>query len=385
MEILNRGSFVPLENREKIDQLIYTAREMATEMSRDEGFQNKSQTNHQLGIEVWTGSEYVCRAHEEANIRNLFLGKFLERLREIEKENSLRARTVPAATEPAIAAPTRRPVPAVPVQPTPEPQKVSAPPTQNTTQDEYLGVVESDDQPESQTQSYADECVPGYDPVIEALVEKLDNEQPGTEADHVSEPINSEPEPPKTTETADASVKEAVPDPPAAVEQNTPLEATTKVGQTAEVRTAEVQASVEPTVESAAIEPIVIAEKEPYNFDGCTVTAVVQLFPETEGVRKCVVSVRTHDFTPRVAIVDVTSADVLDQISGTLGLAFDQYRNELPARAADKMKKEKPSAKKQSKSVSKPAKAAASNAETTASASTTPAETDQSQQGLFAS
>ena len=85
MQILNRGSFVPLENREKIDQLIYTAREMATEMSRYEGFQNKSQTNHQLGLEVWTGSEYVCRAHEEANIRNLFLSKFLERLREIEK------------------------------------------------------------------------------------------------------------------------------------------------------------------------------------------------------------------------------------------------------------------------------------------------------------
>lgn len=107
MEILNRGSFVPLDNRERIDQLIYTAREMATEMSRDEGFQNKSQTNHQLGLEVWTGSEYVCRAHEEANIRNLFLSKFLERLREIEKENNIQIRTAAPAATPIVTAPVQ--------------------------------------------------------------------------------------------------------------------------------------------------------------------------------------------------------------------------------------------------------------------------------------
>ena len=59
MEILNSGSFVPLDNREKIDQLIYTARELATEVSRAEGFQSSSQTNDQLGLEMWKGAEYV--------------------------------------------------------------------------------------------------------------------------------------------------------------------------------------------------------------------------------------------------------------------------------------------------------------------------------------
>ena len=46
MDILNSGSFVTLDNREKIDQLIYTARELATEVSRAEGFQNGGQTNY---------------------------------------------------------------------------------------------------------------------------------------------------------------------------------------------------------------------------------------------------------------------------------------------------------------------------------------------------
>lgn len=40
MEILNSGSFIPLENREKMEQLIFTARTLASEVSRSEGFQS---------------------------------------------------------------------------------------------------------------------------------------------------------------------------------------------------------------------------------------------------------------------------------------------------------------------------------------------------------
>ncbi|MBX3289967.1 MAG: hypothetical protein KF855_11555 [Acidobacteria bacterium] len=384
MQILNRGSFVPLENREKIDHLIYTAREMATEMSRDEGFQNKSQTNHQLGLEVWTGSEYVCRAHEEANIRNLFLSKFLERLREIEKESSMQANTAPSTTMPVFTAPVQLPASAPVSLPPPTPQTAPEPPPQTAGQDKYLGVVQGDDQ--SHIPSYADECLPGYDAHIEAIVDRLDDEHSEPEADQVSEPINIESALPEITAADDASVEETTQIHPVNVEQNASVETTAR-----EVQTEEVLTDAAETVESVAIEPLVIAEKEPYNFDGCTVTAVVQLLPEAEGVRKCVVSVRTHDFTPRVAIVDVTAAEVPNQISGTLGSMFEQYRNELPARAADKMKKEKPAAKKQAKSATKTAKPASAQTKATttsepaAAASTPTASTDQSQQGLFAS
>ncbi len=415
MEILNSGSFVPLENREKIDQLIYTAREIATELSKADGFQNSGQTNHQLGLEVWDGAEYVCRAHEEANIRNLFLSKFLERLREIDKENNIHAKTA-AVTKPVTAATIQHSAPAVSLRPPEPPAKITVPeqPPQTTGQDEYLGMVSEDDEPQVPTPSYADECVPGYDPAFEALVERLDNEQPeqqqGQAAEVLSEPIIAEP---LTSQVAaESSVQETTQIQPASVEQpvqseavaektQTGIEATGKSAEEPDLNppaavelnapndTAanEVEPEAAVTVEPEQIESIVIAEKEPYNFDGCTVTAVVQLLPEAEGVRKCVVSVRTHDFTPRVAIVDVAAADILSQISGTLGLAFEQYRNELPARAADKLKKEKPAAKKQSKSGSKDASAQtkAKNPESTASPSTPPAATEQSQQGLFAS
>lgn len=385
MEILNRGSFVPLENRERIDQLIYTAREMATEMSRDEGFQNKSQTNHQLGLEVWTGSEYVCRAHEEANIRNLFLSKFLERLREIEKENNVQVKTVAPTTTPIVTEPVQHPT-SVPVSVQPPVERtVPEQPPQSTGQDEYLGLLPTSDQPDTHISSFADECTPGYDPDIEAIVDRLDNEKPERETGRLSEPTSIESAPPQTADTVNAPVKATAHDHPPVVEPNVPGDAATETGQTEEV-----QNDAAETIAPESIESIVIAEKEPYNFDSCTVTAVVQLLPQAEGVRKCVVSVRTHDFTPHITIVDVSAANVLDQLSGTLGLAFEQYRNELPAMAADKMKKEKPAAKKQTKSGSKAKSATAqtkavTKTETSAASPTPDAESDQSQQGLFAS
>ena len=106
MEILNSGSFVPLDNREKIEQLIFTAKTLATELSRTEGFRGSGPTNHQLGLEMWKGAEYMCRAHEEATIRNLFLSKFLEKLRDIERQTAGQPNPLPT---PAVNPTTTHP------------------------------------------------------------------------------------------------------------------------------------------------------------------------------------------------------------------------------------------------------------------------------------
>ena len=391
MEILNSGSFIPLDNKEKMEQLAFTAATLATEVSRSEGFQSGGKANHQLGLELWSGAEYVCRAHEEATIKNLFLSKFLQSLREIEKQNGgqprpLQAQVVnPAAPRPSDPvqpipdfshAVRTDPVP-VPVQPVqPQPAPVYQP--QDPARDEYLGIVSPDEQGESNKPSYADECVPGYDPEIEALVEKFDNESSEPDADISNEPVSDAADATEQSVSTDLVETEVTfqseSDSPDVVEQS----ASTETGE------AEVVPDEYEITDAESIESIVIPEKEPYNFDGCTVTAVIQLLPESSGARKCVVSVRTHDFTPRVTIVDVEIADALSQISATLGLAFEQYRNELPARAAEKVKKEKPVAKKQSKSPAKAGKAASTaplkpDAQTTSSTNATA--TDQNQQG----
>ncbi|QQS33024.1 MAG: hypothetical protein IPM50_00105 [Acidobacteriota bacterium] len=392
MEILNSGSFIPLDNKEKMEQLAFTATTLATEVSRSDGFQSGGQANHQLGLELWSGAEYVCRAHEEATIKNLFLSKFLQSLREIEKQNGgqprpLQAEVVNPATprpsdpvqpipDPSHAVRTDPvPVPVQPVQPQPAP--VYQP--QDPARDEYLGIVSPDEQGESNKPSYADECAPGYDPEIEALVEKFDNESSEPDADISNEPVSD------AADAIEQSVSTDLVETEVISESESESGSPDVVVQSAstETRETEVAPNQNETTVVESIDSIVIPEKEPYNFDGCTVTSVVQLLPESDGVRKCVVSVRTHDFTPRVTIVDVEIADALSQISATLGLAFEQYRNELPARAAEKVKKEKP-AKKQSKSPAKAGKAASTaplkpDAQTTSSTNTTV--TDQNLQG----
>jgi hypothetical protein len=383
MEILNSGSFVPLDNREKIDQLIYTARELATEVSRAEGFQNSGQANHQLGLEMWKGAEYVCRAHEEANIRNLFLSKFLERLREIAKESVVQTKTVSAAA-PVHTEPVRQSVPAsVSVQPPqpPAPQPLPEPQPQNAAQDEYLGVVSVNDQAENKRSSYADGCVPEYDADIEAIVERLENENPDLDAGSSPEPVVPQSARPEIAATADAFVKESATDHRVTIEQSASSDITAE----------EAQRDTAESVETESIEAIVLAEKEPYNLDACTVTAVIQILPENSGSRKCVVSLRTHDFAPMVAVSEAGAGEIIPHISAALSDAFEQYRVDLPVKATEKLKKEKPVAKKQAKSGSKSAKAttvqskAATNSETTAAASAPSPETDQSQQGLFTS
>lgn len=389
MDILNSGSFVPLDNKERMEQLAFTAKTLAIEVSRAEGFQNSGSSNHQLGLEMWKGAEYVCRAHEEANIKNIFLSKFLETLRGIERQSAVQPRppqtqvidsqtvrppdkvhllvtTTTLATPPgpvALSAPSHSPDLALPQEPE-EPA------------DEYLGVVSDNNEIETKRPSYSDECVPECEADIEAIVDQLDAEHPEPRSNEHSDSIGTGSEQTEIIASENMSSGKAELDDPPPAERNV----------LTEVLEEEIHTEPRDSTEPCSIEPIVLAEKEAYNFDGCTVTAVVQLLPEAEGVRKCVVSVRTHDFTPSVAIVDVASADVLSQISGALGLVFEQYRNELPARAAEKLKKEKPAAKKASKLAAKASKAAApaAKSEPTRLASSETASTDQNQQGLFA-
>ncbi len=83
MEILSSGSFINLENQEKIERLIFTAVELANAAIGTDGFVNEEESGRRLALEFWHGLEYMCRESERATIQNIFLNHFLERLREL--------------------------------------------------------------------------------------------------------------------------------------------------------------------------------------------------------------------------------------------------------------------------------------------------------------
>jgi hypothetical protein len=385
MDILNSGSFVPLDNKERMEQLAFTAKTLAIEVSRAEGFQSSGPANHQLALEMWKGAEYVCRAHEEANIKNIFLGKFLATLRDIEKQKIVEP--TPTATPivgrpPDLAPPQVQPI-TVATASVPVPLSESSPTSERSpwteTADEYLGVVPDRDEIKPKRPSYADECVPEGDAGIEAIVDRLDDEHTELETDTTPVVLTSEP-------TAPAI-------PPSESSSATQSDSTTNSDQAcpnSSNRSVEVgieDERVDALDGATSIESIVIADKEPYNLDTCTITAVIQVLPESDAMRKCIVSIRTHDFAPMVAVGESVTLEVIPHISNVLSELLERYRNDLPTRAAEKLKNEKPAAKRQSKSASKVANKAMTpptSVATTSSASPVQsAPTGQSQQGLF--
>ena len=138
----------------------------------------------------------------------------------------------------------------------------------------------------------------------------------------------------------------------------------------------------------AGVESIVLSENEPYRFESCTVTVVVQLLPVEEGKRKCVVSIRTHDFSPHIEISSLSGNVTDGELAFTLGSAIEKYRNDLPVRAADKLKRQAAAGKKASAkpaSSPKPKDQRESSADTRKPEGLAPVAVGSQQAGLFGS
>lgn len=305
MEILNKGSFVPLDNRERVGQMIFTAKTFAAEIAKNAGFQNNRTTNQQLALEIWKGAEYMTRAHEEARIKNLFLSNFLKELGEAVEETH--GKPVSALPQPIAASSSVETSVSGNIE-----EKVTAKPSD----DEFFGIVSSDEPTTSKESrpSYADECKPECEDEIVEMINGSAEEMPGSQTENVSVP-----ETPPTTAPATITAS-------ASMASTTESEPATQTVAVVDSR-------------SANIAPIVLAEDEPFNFDSCTITAVIQLLPISLGFRKCVVSVRSHDFLPVINIDRLTAGRIRDEVKISLEKALIKYRSELPALAAEKVKK----------------------------------------------
>lgn len=374
MEILNSGSFIPLDNREKIEQLIFTARTLANEVSQNEGFQSSGQTNQQIGLELWKGTEYMTRSHEEVTIRNIFLSKFLERLREIERETvQLISRPTPALIPTAIetAAPVNT---AISVEPTTDIKTESV-----QAKDEFLGIVDSEESVEERP-SYANECMPECE---EEIVSMLDSSEAFANIEptgDVNVEQNSATTPVLSLEVEESQEQDAV---KSASEVESVIEPTTSL------KAVDESVPDRPNATEQSVRSVVLSDKEPYNFDSCTVTAVIHLLPESNGSRDCIVSVRSHDFAPQITFMNPSNESSGLNLSDPISVALDEYRNSLPLLAAEKMKKEQSTTRKRSpktapKSPDKTSEKAVAVGDTTSTSNVVPQEPAKDQQSLFA-
>jgi len=318
MEILNSGSFIPLDNRERIEQLIFTARALAEEVSRNDGFQSSGQSNQQIGLELWNGAQYMTRSHEEVTVRNIFLSKFLERLREIEREPSKLPSVTNAITmrsEEKLSTPDT----AVSSVPKTEVEANELP----AQQDEFLGIVDSEDRGEERP-SYANECIPECEDEIASILSSagtsnvVDLDGVHSEERNYRTPVEERVEVGVSVAETDSEMRsdDGEIDVDSLVEEEKPF-------QPSEVSSG-TQTEVESIVGEQSVKPVILSEQEPYNFDSCTVTAVIQLLPEANGVRDCVLSVRSHNFAPQILFSNITDESGRSDLSAQLSDALDK-------------------------------------------------------------
>lgn len=331
MQILTSGSFINLDNREKVEQLIFTAKAIADSAVQTDGFVSSEENNRRLALEIWQGAEYMTREHEQARIQNLFVGNFLERLSEIEATSASKTNNSPVNSE----------------SQTMEISPVEA----SVPKDEFLGFV-TGATTENERQEIAE--------IVDVIGADFAETKPVEILSQDNETATSLQE--ESLETPVAESVESLTEETSEVENVKP-EAVESFAANQDTETKIANVSETEKNEKPAIGAIKLPEKEPYRWDDCTVTATIQLMPVGNGVRKVVFSVRTHDFAPQISVVELQGAAATpEQISPLLEKAFERYKADLPVKVMDKMKREKSAGKK---GASKPAHDAKSTSSVT--------------------
>ena len=291
MEILKSGSFINTDNQEKIEQLKFTAIELANAAAETESFVNEEEAGKKLALDFWHGLEYMCRDAEAAAIKNIFLSHFLERLSELRTTEKTATSDLP-----------------------------------DDSKDEFLGILTETSEHEDEETIIAEER--------KAIIEENSRRTIDFPASANESAGNDE------RETADTVLSELKTEPSETLKQ-----------ETSETdRTADSEEFQEKTVS----EVINLPEKEPYQFDKCTVTATIQLLPADSGNRRAVLSVRTHDFPPQISVREFTGEANSANLFSALDEAFEKYKTDLPVKVMNKLRREKDSTRK--KSSKKPAK-----------------------------
>lgn len=297
MEILSAGAFINLENQEKIECLQFTAVELANAALTTEGFANTEESGTRLALEFWQGLEYMCRETEEAAIKNIFLNHFLNRLRNSRPAQPAETIDLPQESVESVSDPLVN---------------------EEKPEDEFLGIIDTAADDETSTE----ETVAVIEESLSRTEDFLTAENDSFEETEV-----------KTTENG---LVERV--------ENKSLSTES---------TGEIEEKVESAPENTdggktAVGNLSLQEKEPYQFNKCTVTATIQLLPTVDGAisRKVVLSVRTHDFAPQISLVHLAGNNLTAELIPELEKVLAKYRSDLPAKVMDQLKREKTAGKK---------------------------------------
>ncbi len=353
MQTLTAGSFLNLENASTVEALKFTAHRLAEHTANvvKENLPPASLEN--LANSLWEKAEYVARETERRRLHQIFSENFSERFRELKPETVEAQKSEPSVS-PAEAtvenADSDEQSPATAIVKSGEAESAKAgenaslfvSPEESAAvvegkRDEFLGFVESGE-PFGDAQA--------TDGRAEAAATAPTIAQAGGK--FVAEP--SEPEnqssveiPNPVNQPADTADQSASPRP------ENPVVTKTEATVSASAESKSVTTTAQATASAGKNGVSVVAdEREPFEFEKCTINFNLTLLPIEFGknARKAIVGIVSHNLPPEIDFLEIADGGDLTQIAALVNEKLARFKQMLPVKYIEQLRQSKNKAAK---------------------------------------
>ena len=362
MQTLTPGSFLNLENDEKVEALKLTARRLAEHTANVVTENLNASALENLADNLWDKAKYVALDVERRRLRDSFAQNFTERFRELKPEDS-KAEIPNLESLPAAGlvqnADFNRQSPALEIAECDDGENAAVPssslPQKSATEvegktDEFLGFVQSGEP--SADGSVAETDASPFLP--EESVQSV--ARPANEM--TAEVSKAEKQFVSDAQTPNVDGSRVIAD---VLTENPPgTKSQTEVAAAGSVAKSSSQAvsADKPSAQAAD-------GGEPFEFGKCTINLNLILLPSSAGGngRKAIISTTSHKLPPEVELLEIGEAEDLTKIAALVQGKLERFKQTLPVKYIEQLRASKTKTAK---------KAANAKASTTVSAPTEP-------------
>lgn len=306
MQTLTAGSFLNLENFEAVEALKFTARRLADHTAGVITAENlNAHQLENLANNLWDKAAYVTRETERRRLQQIFVENFSERLREL---------------KPCIASTENRGFETPPANSV----KEFALPSEGE-RDEFLGIVKTDEPFIKATVAENDTPETLQTEIEHSVVQNSgETAKPENDLTPLVETPNSENQTADLAAQTEVSVKE-----------------TSNVAKTEEIAKA-APAGSKPQVPASAVigEAKTAYDKEPFEFEKCTINLNLTLLPTESGnpERKVIISAVSHNLPPEIDFLEITEDSDLTRIADSVREKLARFRQTLPVKYIEQLR-----------------------------------------------
>lgn len=307
MQTLTAGSFLNLENASTIEALKFTARLLAEHTANVVSENLNAHQLENLANSLWDKAGYVTRETERRRLQQIFVENFSERLREIKPFSTSAEKSV-FETPPADS--VKQFAPAI------EGEK-----------DEFLGIVKTDE-------PFAKEMVAETETPFENLGEEIEQPVAQTSVEIALDAPNLE-------------NHSNVVEPPNLENQVADLVVQTELSEVENSKTAkteEVTVTPDSKLQTEAIagksSTNTPHNKEPFEFEKCTISLNLTLLPVENGqtTRKVIVGAVSHNLPPEIDFLEIVESGDLANIADLVREKLGRFRQTLPVKYIEQLR-----------------------------------------------